>query len=405
MTDERQIHLSAKNAYEKDGGVFFFNIDFNSLFRVDLSNYSIRHLNAFLEYQTEDKGLFGDFVVENNDELFFFPGIGDFIGIYNAKLNEGEKVRISSKLNYDKNVGLGVAKIIASSKKVWIFLAETSFGVYVLDMDNHQVQKDFELSKKIKEYKPLVWKLEQEYGNRSYVQTGDLNLLLQIDVVKKNIVEIRNPVPDGVILGENEGKLWFYNADSLQIYEWKVNLNELSVYDVEDENLVYDGREDGMPPYARCVCFGGEVFILGWSIRAIMRLNKEKKTIERAFAFPEGFYFYKYKKVSHLTSNFWSAEMIKGKIYFFPCAANMLLIYDPQSGEVEGKELVVEKSKIKNYEKIINNKLLKEVPLDETENFFSIYDCLEYGQKMDDTKREMQENIGERIWMDLNDKQ
>ena len=46
--DGGQMHLSAKNVYEIDGGVYFFNIDFNSLFRLDLQTRSIQHLDAFL---------------------------------------------------------------------------------------------------------------------------------------------------------------------------------------------------------------------------------------------------------------------------------------------------------------------------------------------------------------------
>ncbi|MDE7177483.1 MAG: hypothetical protein K2O59_06665 [Lachnospiraceae bacterium] len=396
-----QIHLGAKNVYEIDGGVYFFNIDFNSLFRFDIQTRSIRHLDAFLEYQTQQKILFGDFVVENDKELFFFPGYGNFIGIYNTQSNKDEKVLFNSDYVDQKNINFSVAKIIVSVKKVWIFLSDTSLGVYVLDLESHQIQKDDDLSEKIKDYPTLVWKLEQSYDNFSFVQTSDLKFLLQIDVEKGNFIEREMPVLNGIIIGDNGKQIWLYVANSTEIYEWSVEENEVSVYLITDEELVNKGQEYQMPPYARCVCYGDDVFVLGWGIDAIMKLNRAEKKIERAFALPEKFLFYEYKKTSKFISSFWSVEMIGEKICFFPCSGNMILIYDPKSGEVRGEELLIDKKKIINYREMIIDKLYNEYPQSETNDYFSLYDCLDYGQKQYIPRAKLEENIGQQIWSKL----
>lgn len=399
--DGGQIHLSVKNVYEIDGGVYFFNIDFNSLFRFDIKTRSIRHLDAFLEYQTQQKILFGDFVVENDKELFFFPGYDNFIGIYNTQLNKAEKVAFNPDYADQKNINFSVAKIIVLGKKVWIFLSDTSLGVYVLDLKSHQIQKDDNLSEKIKGYPALVWKLEQSYNNFSFVQTKDLKLLLQIDVEKGNFIEWEMPVLNGIVIGDNGKQIWLYVANSTEIYEWSIEENNVSVYSIADEELVNKGQEYQMPPYARCVCYGDDVFVLGWGIEAIMKLNRTEKRIEKAFAFPEKFLVYEYKKTSMLTSNFWSVEMIGGEIWFFPCSGNMLLIYDPQTREVRGEELLIEKKQIINYKEMIIDKLYKEYPQSEMNDYFSLYDCLEYGQKKHLPKAEAEENVGQQIWRKL----
>ena len=400
--DGGQMHLSAKNVYEIDGGVYFFNIDFNSLFRLDLQTRSIQHLDAFLECQTQQRILFGDFVVKNNKELFFFPGYDNFIGIYNTQLNKAEKISFNQEYADKRDINFSVAKIIVLDKKVWIFQADTALGVYVLDLESHQIQKDDNISEKIKNYPNLVWKLEQTYHNFSFVQTSDLKLLLQIDVEQGNLIEWETPVSNGVVIGDNGKNIWLYVVNSTEIYEWSMEENEISVYSIVDEELVNKGQEYQMPPYARCVCYGDDVFVLGWGIEAIMKLNREDKRIEKAFALPEDFLFYDYKKTSMLTSNFWSVEMINGKIWFLPCGSNMLLIYDPQSGEVQGEELLIDKERIINYRELIVDKLHKEYPQSETDDYFSLYDCLEYGQSKHISKEESGESIGQRIWRELN---
>lgn len=397
---DRKIYLSARSVYKKGEKVYFFNEELNTLFTYDLYNEAVEAIEAFEEYHKSSYAIFGDYIIENGDELFLMPFYSNVIGIYNTKVNKGRVICIPE---FEENYGtsyFAINKAVVWKNRIWMFSSNPSIGVYILDMSTYTVWKDVDLSKKLEKY-PIVSKIETVKGSSFYAGVSDKNLILMIDIEKKEVEERKVPISNGKIFmfGDNGKNIWFVLRDSTDVYEWYIEDNKVIRYSL-DGNL--RNKEDNQP-YVKFAFWDQETYILGFGIQAIMKINRDKRSIEKAFDFPNGFNFLDGKKAIGLNAAFWATDKIEDKFFFFPSRGNKILIYDVKTGRIAGKELTIDKEKIPNYKELIMQRLFDVPAVDEMDSFFSLYDCIEYEQDKNEMEIVMKETVGSQIWKRLND--
>lgn len=395
---DRKIYLSVRSVYRKGNKIYFFDAELNMLFTYDMYSGSVEFIETFGEYQKNSYAIFGDYIIENEDELYFMPFYSNLIGIYNTRTDEGRVICIPELEKSYGTTYFATNKAVVWKNKIWMFSSNPLIGVYVLDMSTYMVWKDIELSKRLEKY-PIVSKIETVSGCCFYAGVSDKDLILMIDIDKKEVEERKIPICNGKIFmfGENGKHIWFELRDSADVYEWDIETNRVIRYSI-DEDLWNKGDKQ---PYVKFVFWDQETYILGFEIEAIMKINREKRNIEKAFDLPKGFNFFDGKRSIGFNAAFWATDKVEDKLFFFPNRGNKILIYDVKTERITGRELTIDKEKIPNYKELIRQRLFDISVADEMDNFFSLYDCLEYEQDKQNSDRKQEENIGRLIWKEL----
>ena len=395
-----KVHLTAKGFVREKDKIYFSDLELCILFQLDLRDYSIKVLCDFSNYQNAQLELYAHHIIRNNDDIILIPEYSDQVGIYNTQTKESRMISIGQKT---PSVHL-LPTIAVIERKIWIFPIATSNGVYILYMDNYEVIKDDNIGRKLKKYQYVYRNVRTIYENSFYMIASNPNCIIKIDIAKNDVEEIRIPFSQEnlSILEQWREHLWFNRKENHEcdIYEWIPERNELITYQLQDKELSNEYKESGLPPYVRFLFVNDDVYILGWGIRAILKISKERGLIEKAFDFPENFRILG-RNLSYYP--YFATEIIENKILFFPCISNMFLIYDTITGKVEGKEIIIEKDKIPGYQRWLSAYFINSITQEEGENLFTLYDCLEYEQYKQDSNKEQRENIGRLIWRALDD--
>lgn len=397
-------YLGAQGFIRKGTYIFFVDLEFCLLCRLNLQNYEVEVLHDFSKHQHQIQNnpleLFSHYIIENGNDLFFAPVYGKEVGIYNLCTKEEKMVSIGDFALGKNDAFFLSAAVLVCGRQAWFFPINCSNGIYVLNLDSHEAGRDDELSEKLKDFNLIVPQNRVIYNNMLYIGVVGANLILAVNVEKKEVIKkiIPNSI-QGLSLIEQEGNyIWFTLSDRLEIYKWSLDDDGLIRYCVEDQDIISAYQETDLPPYVKILSVKNNIYILGWGMRAILKVNIKNGLIEKAFDFPKSFCLCRRDSNKCAYSGI---EMMEDKLLAFPCIGNKLLVYDTLSHETEGKDIVIEKDKIPNYKQRLDLFFFNSMPREEGANDFTLNDCLEYEYRKNDFQMGMQENVGKHIWEEL----
>lgn len=340
--------------------IYFVNMTFNAICYLDITKLTIHFVSRISHENNSAVALSTGLNFLHNNTIYFLPNNTKEIIKYDIAKQKNTRIVIP-------DFEIADFQTIAQMRlrnKIFIFPFNLGKGVYVFDILNEKVKRDDELTR--------LFGLNVFCANVCLVQDARVviglsgsNYLIELDLEKKDIIKktmlpkhikIENLCFDGV-------HYWILQRESTDIYELGREYEVLHKY--VNINVEWNSREYTVSaPYSELIFLKDETLVLNCCLKNILRINKEKRTIEDAVNFPESFQL--------INKNFsgwpicYGNKVIKNKVFLFPCRGNMLLIYDIYKKKLTGKEVMVSKEDVLYLEDVVeeiflNNKVNTEM--------------------------------------------
>lgn len=327
--------------------IYFFNMTFNAIFYLDINKLTIHYVDKISDENRSKTALSTGMNFVDKEVVYFLPDHSNGIFKCDTKKKKSWKIPIrDSKKNFFQTIAY-----ICMQNEIFIFPYELKQGIYVFDMQDESVEKDEELSRLFSSgmFCANVYLIQE---NCAVICISGSNNLIELDLKKKTImkkiflpnqIKIENICFDGY-------HYWILQRESTDIYECDKKYNILQKYvntDVEWSSKEYTISS----PYSTLIFLRDEILVLNCCLKNILKINKEKRTIEDVINFPETFQF--------VNKNFagwpicYGSKIIGNKVFLFPCRGNMLLIYDADTKKLTGKEMLVCKEDVPYLEDVV----------------------------------------------------
>ena len=333
-----RTHLKWCSSCQVENKIYFVNTTFNAVFYLDVTDWTIHFVHKFSFERAGATGLSEVPGLYFENAIYFFPSNTNVIMKYDLAKQQEKIIPIQG---YTGELFQTVAAI-KRNQMIYIFPACLQDGIYVLDLQKEKVEKDKEIS--------LLFSSDCSYCG-GVVLTCDehvllgvyrSNRILEIDLAAKKIIYTKT-------LGKNvsiyslyfDGShYWILQNRSTDICEWDKENDVLDIY--TNENVIW-GEAAGLP-YSNMVFLENEILVLNARLKNVLRINKEKKTIERPVEFPKEFQLDKYKFCNGSVMCQYAVH--EAKVLLYPWRGNMLLIYDGVTGRMTAKEFIVSEREI-----------------------------------------------------------
>lgn len=386
-----RIHLKYIGTCCHKNKIWFFNLDFNGLFSVDLRDFTLTY-ECKIPFLKEDiEQAYSNNCLAYDNKLFFFPFRENRILVYD--ISDGNACGIT--INTADDMAFLTKETIKYGNQVWIFPHNAKLKIPILNLNTLQVEYDEELSR-------LIKNIDEGFGVRVTEKTETEAIVLPvngnrfsvIDIIKKKEIYRKSFGEKTIIcsIAYNEGSYWILFRNSTDIYEWKKGENQLIKYHLLQAEWI-DAKRCSTP-YIDMVFYKDQIIILSSQLKYIMRIDKENRIIDKAVDYPEGFRFI------HSRFDKWSAflkyDIIDNKIWLHPLRGNMLLIYDIEKNTIEGKELVVTGEQVPFLQNVMIHRLFDSLCYEE-EEFCALENLLEMSHTLR-TNIGKKEDIGKKVY-------
>lgn len=392
--EDIRTHLKFGSNCLVDNNIYFFNRTFNGVFYLDLKDFSVHFVHKF---DVEWAGTIG---LSMNSEclfykgaIYFFPTKTNIIMKYDIVRQQEQIIEIPDFDDKDFNV----TNIIQRHNRVYLFPTILKKGIFVLDLLKDKVIKDNTLSSLFKsdlccgnvlDVNKNSILLSMYNSNKAY--EIDLNTAEMIDYsgMFQNDLKIFSIFFDG-------NNYWILQTESTDIYEWDKENGLLQKY--TSESIVWEDKIG--VPYSNLIFLDDEILVLNYSLKHILRINKKKKTIETPLLYPKGF---------RLVNNAFCHQnicdyyiVLEDKVLIYPCRGNMLLIYDKETKQLSGRELIVSEKEVPYLRQIVEESFIRNESAVENDDFGTLETFLCMIGKKENKRSAVQEtckkNIGQMI--------
>lgn len=343
---KNKINLHFRSFIRVNNILYFSEAFFNGLFKMNLEDFSVKFICHFSGENEKKLLLHGQSVIRYEDYIYFFPTCSRRIHYYNFVSNKEHDIIIP--ISEDKEFVVG--SVLQKDNIVWLVSTDLSNGIYVLDMKERTIEKDKTLSAMLQKYQKLTNFIIQKEESKLYTFCVESFTLVEIDLVKHLIDEYNLPVPMKKIISinYNNGKFYFIEEDSGNLYEWiwkSTNIKKFIAQDLDD-CLTYGS------PFSNCCFIDDDIYMIPFRNKYIMKINKENDSIKRAFVYPKE--FQRLKSICNYEPPIISSfEVVCNKIWFYPFGGNQMLVYDIKSGQVFGKEITIGFNEVFNFKGMV----------------------------------------------------
>lgn len=315
--------------------LFFANMTFNGIFYLDLKELSVHFVQRFPGEALNAMALSMVTMVDNNN-IYFFPHNSNSILRYNIKTQIEEAIKMPD-FDGEKFEMTGA---VSWNNKIYMFPILLKRGIYVLDTQRQELIKDKKLSELFADTDFRCVNVFSVNDKHVLLSLDGSNQLIEIDLDTKEIVSLETLPADIQIytVCYDGAHYWILQKQSSDIYEWDREHGILQRY--VNENLTKKGRDHiSFPLYSNLVFLEKEILVLNCLAEHVLRINKEKKVIEDPIDFPKGF------RLVNRRFEGWPIcdqyTIFENKVLLHPNGGNMLLIYDPGSKTMCGKEMTI----------------------------------------------------------------
>ncbi len=390
-----RTHLKFGSSCRIYNKIYFFNRTFNGVFYLDLKDFSIHFVHKFGCARADEAGLsMNSECLFCKDAIYFFPTETNVIMKYDIVRKCEQIIEIP---DFDEQ-SFYVTNGIQRRNRVYLFPTSLKKGIFVLDLLKDKVIKDNVLSSL---FKSDLWcgnvlevnknSILLSVYNSNKVYEIDLNTAKMIDYsgMFQNNIKIFSTYFDG-------NNYWVLQTESTDIYEWNKENGLLQRY--TNESVIWEDKIG--VPYSNLIFLDDEILVLNFCMKHIYRVNKEKKTIENPLAYPKGF-----RLVNNAFCNQNICEnyiVLEDKVLIYPSRGNMLLIYNKETGQISGKELVVSEKEVPYLKEVLNQIFTRKEGCIENDDFGTLEEFID---TIEPNKRKEQsfdkKNIGLLIYQEM----
>lgn len=219
--------------------IWFSNLYFNALIKINKSSGIIQIIDKFPNYNIEETWLYIA-VYMIKDKLFFVPHKSKEIVSYDMI----SKKFISIPLDLDvigKTEGYFLSAY-AYENFIYMFPAYTRYIIRFDVQDNSIVYLDQGLSTALKELPPKAVCFIKEFeiiGNKIYIPFAMLNAIAIFDLEKEKLeIKYLNIIGGCSTIKYTEGYFYMASSKNYQIYRWDEKNNEIMVYDIFPDEFI-----------------------------------------------------------------------------------------------------------------------------------------------------------------------
>lgn len=348
----RKVHLQYIVSCRLGDKIYILNQGFNGLFALNIENFSV-DFKGRIPCLTDGQArkLYGRACCSYGDKIYFFFMNDEKVLIYDVRTNHIQWFVLLGEKCIDHFVIVGIFKW---KQLVWIFPQNLSHGIYVFNLETLEVNQDTGLNAIVKDL---------EFVN-GIVQLGETELavwtknnrIISIDIETKQRInwgDFKENLNICKIIYDGKS-LWILQPDSTDICEWNPIENRMIKYQLLDGEWI-----NGVSvPYSNIVFDDRHMIVLPARLKHIMKIDKETKKISKAADYPENFRFLNnYGGIAGWAA-FWLYDTIDSKILLHPAIGNMLLVYDIERNNLEGKELYVTDESFPFFQDIIRQEMM-----------------------------------------------
>ena len=347
-----KVHLQYSNACYCHDKIWFVEGETNSLFSMVMPEMSVYFRGKIPFIEEEIKWAYAANIHCHYDsKLFFFPSNCRQIAIYDIKK---EEIQILPILPMDNTGAYITAGIVQNEHYVWIFPYKLTQGIFRLDMDTLELERNIELDKALEDVEYIC-----NYDNIIKISETEIAVLSGKDTIvginiqekKRIFTKCFDEKRDIWGMRYDGSNFWLLPYNSTDIYEWIPSEDRLVKYQLHEEEWI-DGKGG---TYTNMIFWNDQIIVLPCCLKYIMRVDKETRGIYKAVEYPEKFRFL--NSLSQYPA-FGAFDMIDSqKVLLHPLRGNMPLIYDMAKNRLEGKELVLGSEDIRGLKPFLEQQL------------------------------------------------
>lgn len=386
ILEKGKIHLQYRSGIRVKDKFYFSEVFFNGLFELDVNDFSIKFVGPFSGGARRRILWHIGSAVQYKNRVYFLPYCSRRIHYYDFIAEKEDAVNIP--ISEDKE--FLTAGTVQIGSKIWLFSSDASLGVFVLDMDEQSVIKDEILCELLEKYGKPGGLFSMPETGKVFIHYVDDSLLLEVDLEEMQINEHRVSIDktDIWLIDHHEGLFYFTDRVSGDLYEWALDDSYLQKYTAGQLEKIMSEYI----PFIRCCFVNGDIYVIPWGNKYVMKVKKEEGIMERAFEYPDDFRYLDNRRTDYALGMMWLCEVVGDEIWFHPCGGNQLLIYNTVSGQITGRRFIVDAGELFPCEVKLDEYHLQ--PLD--------YFC--YGIQRDQRNSMIAEELcGEKIYQALNE--
>ena len=347
------IYLGCNGVIAEDNNVWFSNINFNGLFKVDLNSGFVELIHKFRNLEV-DKKLAHRHVFKEKSELIFMPWFDNKIIIYDLETQTESIVEVPMENGESEFLG----NAFRTDGVIWLFPGYSKNKVFCYDIEKKCLMVHEKLSQVILrmtegENVYLQYKNHEKYVTMC-IPNKNIICNINLDTLKNQIIKIDNNAIE-IIFAVYDGKdYWFIGRNNANIYQWNPQ------YDVWTEYYAGNNKKTdswGEVFYTEHVFYDKGIIMPSFYATNITKVNKEKRIVEKAFDYPIDFKIIKERVNGPV---FVEAVRYGKEICFIPYRGSQIVCYDWKKEKVRGIELAISEENIPYLEELIRKKIKKE---------------------------------------------
>lgn len=369
---------------DENGVLWISDFHFNGLFKYDLQKKKLKWIAQFPDVPVGAKRLHASAYIYA-DEVIFVPMYDTKVRIYNKSKNRVISLNIpieeSSTIFYNASV------LIDDN----LYFLSKDYRVWKCNLTQKNIVEDIELSNLCKENVDenavgfSIWRSKIVFWQKNSKKVCELDLLRR--TVK--IVDVKIDFDAQAVFYE-KGMYWFLLENSFDVFVWD-GKNTTRIYKGEDNEWVDNVK---IIPYGSICRVKNELYVLNQYSKYIMKIDEERKKLERVFTYPSGFEVL--KQIGY-GATYTKAYQYKENVLFVPQRGNMIFYYNEKKNDVEGYDFSIDKKEIPYWDKVTCERLEASDGLMETIGFVELGDYLDVVENISKCDRDKSSNIGIQI--------
>lgn len=361
--EKEKIHLQFMGRCLHDGEIWFTPIGFNGLFSINIKKLSVAYEGQIPGLEDYAENSFGNVSCVYGDRLFFFPGKCAQIFVYDV--NDKVRRTIPIPRTYLGELTEYVtAEAVRYKSKVWVFPLYEKQKIFVLDAETLEIEKDTVLTQLVRD---TLGETDLLICRRSETEilaaSSGGHKIVGLDLAAQKIQfqkDFGETISIYNLFCEGES-VWLVQETSTDVWEWHMARDRMTDYRLGREEWLNANR----PPYSNIIFRGNRVLLLNDGLRCLMEIDRGRRRIEKLTDYPSGFRFLQ-GRIEEWPL-FHQYDILDGKVWLYPLRGNMMLVYDLDTGHIEGQELTITEDRIPELRYILLHRSKDDIAFEDEE--------------------------------------
>ncbi len=340
ILEKEKVYLQYASGIRVEDKFYFSAMYINGLFELDLNDFNVKFICHFSGEDRDRILIHTGCAIEYKSTIYFFPLCSKQIHCYDLITGKEHAVVIPLS-DGEEFLTAGIAR---RENKIWLFSGDSAKGVSILDMDDQTIISAETLNEPLSKYGIKTGWVDVPEERRVFTYCINSSILLEINLEKEQIKEHKVPLEGIDVYSFNycDGKFYFIEATSGVLYEWEWDNTYLRKFESRCVERMFVKHS----PFCNYCLVNGEIYMIPWDAKHVMKVKREEGKMERAFEYPEDFQYIDSGRTDYKSGMMSFYEVIENDIWLHPCGGNQLLIYDTISGTIIGKKITIDVSQV-----------------------------------------------------------